>query len=140
MSKARDALAQGVLELYEANRVMPEPTPFEKIKIPKDCQLVTHFAVGAEPPDPSERVNIYLPKSLLERIDRRAAELGMSRSASSVLPRIGRLARSHRRLGPDQSFRRRWDTHLGGPLSSRTGNGTKVGRKSEKLDPGWRRP
>jgi predicted RNase H-like HicB family nuclease len=81
MSKARDALAQGARELYEANRVMPEPTPFEKIKVPKDCQLVTHFAVGAEPPDPSERVNIYLPKSLLERIDRRAAELGMSRSS-----------------------------------------------------------
>jgi metal-responsive CopG/Arc/MetJ family transcriptional regulator len=25
-------------------------------------------------------VNIYLPKSLIERVDRRAAELGMSRS------------------------------------------------------------
>ena len=32
-------------------------------------------------PDPSERVNVYLPKSLIGQIDRRAAELGMSRSS-----------------------------------------------------------
>jgi Ribbon-helix-helix protein, copG family len=34
-----------------------------------------------DPPDPSERVNVYLPKSLISRVDRRAAELGMSRSS-----------------------------------------------------------
>ena len=38
-------------------------------------------AVGATTPDPSERVNVYLPKSLIERIDRLAAELGMNRSS-----------------------------------------------------------
>ena len=42
---------------------------------------VAYFIVGVDPPDPSERVNVYLPKSLIARIDRRAAELGMSRSS-----------------------------------------------------------
>ena len=35
----------------------------------------------AAPPDPSERVNVYLPKSLIGRADKRAAELGMNRSS-----------------------------------------------------------
>ena len=37
--------------------------------------------IGATPPDPSERVNVYLPKSLIERVDRLAAERGMNRSS-----------------------------------------------------------
>jgi len=81
MAKAQDALVAAVVALYERSRPMPEPTPFEKVKIPKDCNVITMFALGVEPPDPSERVNIYLPKSLLSQIDRRAAELGMSRSS-----------------------------------------------------------
>jgi predicted RNase H-like HicB family nuclease len=81
MARAQDALAQAVESLAEQDRLLPEPTPFEKIAIPKDCDFVTYFAVGVEPPDPSERVNIYLAKSLILRADRRAAELGMSRSS-----------------------------------------------------------
>jgi hypothetical protein len=37
--------------------------------------------VSVAPPDPSERVNVYLPKRLIARADDRAAELGMSRSS-----------------------------------------------------------
>jgi predicted RNase H-like HicB family nuclease len=81
MARAQDALARAVESLAEQERRLPEPTPFEKIAVPKDCDLVTFFAVGVEPPDPSERVNIYLSKSLIARADRRAAELGMSRSS-----------------------------------------------------------
>ena len=81
MARAQDALARAVESLAEQDRPLPEPTPFEKIAIPKDCDLVTFFAVGVEPPDPSERVNIYLSKSLIARADRRATELGMSRSS-----------------------------------------------------------
>lgn len=95
MARAQHALAQAVQSLAEQERPLPAPTAFEKIAIPEDCEFVTFFALGAEPPDPSERVNIYLPKSLIGRADRRAAELGMSRSsffgyavsaALSVLP------------------------------------------------------
>jgi hypothetical protein len=90
-------LARAVESLAEQERPLPEPTPFEKIAIPKDCDFVTFFAVGVEPPDPSDRMNIYLSKSLITRADRRASELGMSRSRffgyaisnAIVLPIVG---------------------------------------------------
>ena len=53
----------------------------ERIVLPRGCDFVAYFIVGIDPPDPSERVNVYLPKSLIGRVDRRAAELGMSRSS-----------------------------------------------------------
>lgn len=37
--------------------------------------------VTAEAPDAAERVNVYLPKSLLERVDRWASKAGLSRSS-----------------------------------------------------------
>jgi len=81
MAKAQGALAQAVVESSEHERPLPPPTPFEKIVLPKGCDFVSYFAVGVEPPNPSERVNIYLPQALLKRIDTRAEELGMSRSS-----------------------------------------------------------
>lgn len=42
---------------------------------------MAYFIVGVDPPDPSERVNVYLPKSLIARADRHAVEYGMSRSS-----------------------------------------------------------
>src|SRR6185436_13812867 len=62
-------------------RPLPEPTPIERIALPKGAEIVAYFIVGVDPPDPSERVNVYLPKSLIGRIDKRATELGMSRSS-----------------------------------------------------------
>lgn len=81
MAKAGDALAKGVDERAFEGREMPEPTAIEAIAIPEGCDFVALIVVGVEPPDQSERVNVYLPKSLLTRIDRRAAELGMNRSS-----------------------------------------------------------
>ena len=81
MAKAQEVLAHGVDALTERNEALPEPTAFDAIVIPKGCKFVTCFAVGVEPPDESERVNVYLPRSLIARIDRQAAELGMSRSS-----------------------------------------------------------
>src|ERR1700736_2765078 len=78
---AEQALAQAVDGLAEHDRALPVPTPIEHIALPRGCDLVPYFIVGVDPPDPSERVNVYLPKSLIGRIDRRAAELGMSRSS-----------------------------------------------------------
>ena len=79
--KAERALSQAVEGLSEKERPLPEPTAFEKVALPKEARFVAFFAVGVEPPDPSERVNIYLPKRLLSRADERAGELGMSRSS-----------------------------------------------------------
>ena len=81
MAKAHDVLARAVQERAEREAVLPDPTRLEAIELPAECDFVTFFAVGATPPDPSERVNVYLPRSLIERVDRAAAEWGMSRSS-----------------------------------------------------------
>jgi predicted RNase H-like HicB family nuclease len=81
IEKAENTLARSVDTLTEQGRPLPQPTPIEQIVLPKGCDLLAYFIVGVDPPDPSERVNVYLPKSLLGQIDRRAAELGMSRSS-----------------------------------------------------------
>ena len=81
IEKAENTLAQAVDLLFEHGRPLPQPTPIERIVLPKGCDLLAYFMVGVDPPDPSERVNVYLPKSLIGRVDRRAAELGMSRSS-----------------------------------------------------------
>jgi hypothetical protein len=60
---------------------LPEPTNLDEIVLPDGCDFVVVFAVGVDLPNQSERVNVYLPKSLIARVDRRAAELGMSRSS-----------------------------------------------------------
>jgi len=81
IERAERALAQAVDGWAEQGRALPEPTPIERIVPPKGSDVAAFFMVGVDPPDPSERVNVYLTKSLIARIDRRAAELGMSRSS-----------------------------------------------------------
>jgi predicted RNase H-like HicB family nuclease len=81
IEKAENALAQAVDGLYEHDRPLPQPTPIERIVLPKGCDHLAYFIMGVDPPDPSERVNVYLPKSLIGQVDRRAAELGVSRSS-----------------------------------------------------------
>jgi len=81
IERAERALAQAVDGWVEQGHGLPEPTPIERILPPKGSDVAAFFMVGVDPPDPSERVNVYLPKSLIARIDKRAAELGMSRSS-----------------------------------------------------------
>ena len=81
IERAENALAQAVDGLFEHGRPLPPPTPIERIMLPKGCDFLAYFIVGVDPPDPSERVNVYLPKSLIGQVDKRAAELGMSRSS-----------------------------------------------------------
>src|SRR5713226_5019802 len=93
IEKAENALEQAVVTLAEQGKPLPEPTPIERIVLPKGCVLLAYFIVGVDPPDPSERVNVYLPKSLIGRVDRRAAELGMSRSSFFGLAAASALTR-----------------------------------------------
>ena len=109
MARASDALGDAMEAAAERDEPLPAPTPVNEIETPDGCDFVAFVAVGATPPDPSERVNIYLPKSLIERADREAAERGMSRSsffglaASNLLFRLagwrdpGAVKRLHRR-------------------------------------------
>jgi predicted RNase H-like HicB family nuclease len=81
LARSEIALAKAVDALAEADHPLPQPTAFEAVSIPKGSKPIAYFAVSVEPPNPSERVNIYLPKNLIARADKRAEELGMSRSS-----------------------------------------------------------
>ena len=81
MALASDALEEAMRGCAEREERLPEPTPVQAIAAPPGSDIIGIIAVGASTPDPSERVNVYLPKSLIERIDRLAAELGMNRSS-----------------------------------------------------------
>ena len=101
VERAEKALAQAVDALFEQDRALPEPTPIARIVLPKGCDFLAYFIVGVDPPDPSERVNVYLPKSLIGRIDRRAAELGMSRSSFFGLAATTALVQYPAAVRPD---------------------------------------
>ena len=74
-------MAREVVTLAEHEKPLPDPTPIEKIEIPVGCDFIAVIVVSIEWPDVSERVNVYLPKQLIERADKRASELGMNRSS-----------------------------------------------------------
>ena len=79
IEKAQDALAVTIETFAEREHALPPPTPIADIERPKN--FLAFVMLTAAPPDPSERVNVYLPKSLIARADKRAAEMGMSRSS-----------------------------------------------------------
>jgi predicted RNase H-like HicB family nuclease len=81
LERAQTELSRAVTTLAEQEKPLPDPTPVEKIAIPKGCDFIAFVAIGVEPPDVSERVNVYLPRQLIERADKCAAELGMNRSS-----------------------------------------------------------
>jgi predicted RNase H-like HicB family nuclease len=81
IEKAEAALAAVVDSLAEQDLPLPEPSDLAFIGVPDQETFIAFVMVGVEPPDPSERVNVYLPRRLIQRADARAAELGMSRSS-----------------------------------------------------------
>jgi predicted RNase H-like HicB family nuclease len=81
MAKAEALLAEAAEALAMDGKPLPAPSGLDGFDIPADCDLVVRFAVRVTPPDLSERVNVYLPKSLIERVDAQAAVMGMSRSS-----------------------------------------------------------
>ena len=99
MARAADALEAAMRGCAEREERLPEPTPVQEIETPVGADILGVVAVGATPPDPSERVNVYLPKSLIERIDRLAAELGMNRSSFFGMAASDLLTRHAGRYG-----------------------------------------
>ena len=79
LEKLDARVMQAAETLAEADRAMPEPTPIDRIERP--AAFLAFVMVKVAPPNPSERVNVYLPKNLIGKADQRAAELGMSRSS-----------------------------------------------------------
>lgn len=80
-AKAEEALGLALQEAAENDIPPPVPTPYDAIMVPEDAEVIAFLSLGAAPPDPSERVNIYLPKSLIARADDLASSWGMSRSS-----------------------------------------------------------
>ncbi|MEQ1865072.1 MAG: type II toxin-antitoxin system HicB family antitoxin [Micropepsaceae bacterium] len=81
IAKVEVLVATAVDQMAEREKALPDPTPLEQIQLPKGSRFIAFILVAVDPPDPSERVNIYLPKSLIARADKHAAEMGMSRSS-----------------------------------------------------------
>ncbi|MGC8534022.1 MAG: type II toxin-antitoxin system HicB family antitoxin [Rhizomicrobium sp.] len=81
MQKAERALRMTVDKLAEDGTALPTPSSMETIPLPGTCNVVAFALVGVDLPDPSERVNVYLPRSLLAEADNYAEALGMSRSS-----------------------------------------------------------
>ncbi|BCW87800.1 hypothetical protein sos41_09310 [Alphaproteobacteria bacterium SO-S41] len=81
MQRGEEVLRRAVEKHAERDLPLPAATSIEAIVLPKNCPFVAFVVIGVDPPDASERVNVYLPRSLIARIDSRAAELGMSRSS-----------------------------------------------------------
>jgi predicted RNase H-like HicB family nuclease len=81
VERVERALAAAAEEKVERGEPMPTPSALDGFDIPRDCDLVVRMAVKLTPPDISERVNVYLPKSLIEQVDKAAAQWGMTRSS-----------------------------------------------------------
>ncbi|MEJ0025986.1 MAG: type II toxin-antitoxin system HicB family antitoxin [Rhizomicrobium sp.] len=79
VEKVHGIVATFAETLAEQDRELPPPTPIADIARPRN--FLAFVMVNVAPPDPSERVNVYLPRRLIARADARAAELGMSRSS-----------------------------------------------------------
>jgi predicted RNase H-like HicB family nuclease len=111
LERAQRGLAAAVVGLAEQEKPMPEPTAMEKIVIPKGCDFIAFMVVSVEPPDLSERVNVYLPKKLIARADKMASEMGMNRSSFFGLALSQALALADIRTGklitiPEQKTKR----------------------------------
>jgi predicted RNase H-like HicB family nuclease len=79
LEKLDARVARAAETLAEADKEMPEPTPMGAIEKPR--AFIAFVMVKVAPPNPSERVNVYLPKVLIGKADDRAAQMGMSRSS-----------------------------------------------------------
>ncbi|HEX3917907.1 MAG TPA: type II toxin-antitoxin system HicB family antitoxin [Caulobacteraceae bacterium] len=99
MARASDALEEAMRSCAELEQPLPVPTPMEQIRPPAECDVICLAAIGASPPNPSDRVNVYLPRNLIDRIDRLTAELGMNRSSFFGMAANELLARYSTQFG-----------------------------------------
>src|ERR1700735_5672946 len=72
LARASDVLEEAMQAALDRDRALPEPTAIHALELPEKRDLVAFVAVAATPPVPSGPVTIYLPKRLIERVDREA--------------------------------------------------------------------
>ncbi len=82
---AEEALSLHLEGMAEDNEPLPEPSSLDDLlkshAIESASGDVVWVGVTVEAPDEPERVNLYLTKSLLERVDAHAKAAGVNRSA-----------------------------------------------------------
>jgi len=81
VAKAQEALASAVQAMAERDEALPAPSAFQDVEVPEGADFIALIAIAVTLPNPSERVNVYLPRALIERMDRSATDWGMSRSS-----------------------------------------------------------
>lgn len=97
---AQDALALHLETLINAGEELPAPSPSEELEKPEvEGAVVYLLLVTAAEPAVSERVNVWLPKLLIQRIDRAVARAGGGESRSGFLAKAARLLLA---TGPEQ--------------------------------------
>jgi predicted RNase H-like HicB family nuclease len=106
MAKGQEVLTAAMQRHGEQDGALPAPSPVEAIELPDGCDFVAYLVVGATPPDPAERVNVYLSRSLIERVDETAAAWGMTRSSFFGLA-VSRLLSSFS-ANPGLAAGRKW--------------------------------
>lgn len=102
VEKLQEALTNLAEGFAEDDRALPPPTPLADIAKPRN--FLAFVMLTVEPPYPSERVNVYLPKRLIAKADARAAELGMSRSSYFGFALSVALESSFNTLGVPQTI------------------------------------
>ena len=92
---AEEALALHLEGMAETGEAIPSPSDILVKLVDADVSVAAVMLIGAEEPKSSERVNVWLPTLLLERVDRAASARGQNRS--SFLAAAARLALDGRR-------------------------------------------
>jgi predicted RNase H-like HicB family nuclease len=82
---AEEALALHLEGMAEDGQELPPATELDAIAPDPEVQEVARLLIGVEEPKVGERFNVFMPKSLVARIDRYVAEQGMGGSRSGFL-------------------------------------------------------
>ncbi len=77
---AEEALALHLEGMSEAGETIPDPSDLGDLVVDQEVVVAAVALVAAEEPKAGERVNVWLPKSLLAQLDAAAALAGKSRS------------------------------------------------------------
>ena len=86
---APEALALHIQGMIEDGETVPEPSKVDDIAKDAARHGAIAFMVSVDAPDVTVRVNITARESQIERIDRLAEEVGMTRSAYMVQAALG---------------------------------------------------
>jgi hypothetical protein len=81
---AEEALTLHLEGMAEAGEPMPDPSELGAFDVDPDVKVAAIALIAAEEPRAGERVNVWLPRTLIAQLDAAADDAGKSRSAFIV--------------------------------------------------------